>query len=100
MTTDSVSVRIDSEDLHEIDVLAKYEQQSKSDILREILALGIQDKRIEIALEKFQKREFSAWQAARFASLPLTQFLDILREKRIEFHYTVKELQEDVADLL
>ena len=100
MATDSVSVRIDSDDLREIDVLAKYEQQSKSDILREILALGIQDKRFEIALERFQKKELSAWQAARFAALPLTQFLDMLREKRIEFHYTEKELQEDAADLL
>ena len=100
MATDSVSVRVDSDDLHEIGILAKYEKQSKSDILRDILARGIRDKRIEIALGKFQKREFSAWKAARFAAVPLTEFLDILRDKRIEFHYTHKELQEDVADLL
>lgn len=97
---DTVSVRIDSDDLHEIDILAKYEKQSKSNIFRDILARGIEEKRLEIALERFQKKEFSAWKAARFASLPLTQFLDILHQKRIEFHYTHKELQEDVVDLL
>ena len=97
---ETVSVRIDSNDLHEIDTLAKYEKQSKSDVLRDILARGIEEKRLEIALERFQKKEFSAWKASRFAALPLTHFLDILREKRIEFHYTEKELQEDVADLL
>lgn len=59
-----------------------------------------QDKRIEIALEKFQKKEFSAWKAARFAAVPLTEFLSMLHDKRIEFHYTHKELQEDVADPL
>ena len=100
MATDTVSVRIDSDDLQEIDALAKYERQSKSDILREILARGIEEKRLEIALERFQKKEFSAWKAARFASVPLTQFLDILHQRRMEFHYTHKELQEDVADIL
>jgi predicted HTH domain antitoxin len=97
---ETISVRIDRTDLSKIDALAKEEKQSKSDILRDILARGIQDKRLEIALTKFQNQACSAWKAASFSGLPLTQFLDILRERRIEFHYTAKELEEDVADLL
>jgi predicted HTH domain antitoxin len=100
MATETVSVRMDSTDLREIDTLAKFGKQSKSDILRDVLGRGIQDKKLEIALQKFQQNEYSAWKAARFSALPLTQFLDILRQRRIEFHYTAKELEEDVADLL
>ena len=97
---ETVSVRIYKEDIKEIDKLSKLEKKSKSSLLREILELGLKDKKLELALEKFRKNKLSAWKAARIAEMPLSQFLDVLVEKNIDFHYGVKELEEDFEGLI
>jgi len=97
---ETVSVRIDKEDVKEINKLSKLEKKTKSNLLREILELGLKDKKLELALEKFRKNEATAWKAARIAEMPLSQFLDVLVEKKIDFHYGVKELEEDFEGLI
>ncbi len=97
---DSVSVRLPKEELKEVENILKYENATKSSILREILKLGIKKKMLEIALDKFQKNEATAWKAATIANIPLTEFLELLKERGIEFHYGLKELKEDTEDLI
>jgi len=96
----TVSVRIDNEDIKEIAELSKLEKKTKSNILREVLELGLKDKKLELALEKFRKNEATAWKAARMADIPLTLFMDILVQRGIDFHYGVKELKEDFEGLI
>ena len=95
----SISVRIPKEDMKEIEFISEEEKRKKSDILREVLNKGIMEKRLEIALKKFQKNEATAWKAASIAGVPLTKFLDILGERKIEFHYGVQELEEDMKTI-
>lgn len=90
-----LSVRIPRGDIQELDFLSKEEKKRKADLLRELVREGLKIKRIGLALEKFRNKEITVWKAARIADVPLTQFLDILREKRVEFNYTEKELEED-----
>ena len=98
--TETVSVRIDKEDIEEIDKLSKLENKTKSSLLREILELGLKDKKLELALEKFRNKEASIGKAARIAEMPLSQFMDVLVQKNIEFHYGIKELEEDFEGLI
>ncbi|MBI2646924.1 UPF0175 family protein [Candidatus Woesearchaeota archaeon] len=97
---ETVSVRIDKEELKEIDELSKIEKKTKSNVLREVLELGLKDKKIELAIEKFRNKEASIGKAAKIAEVPLSQFMDILVEKNIEFHYGIKELEEDFEGLI
>ena len=97
---ETVSVRIDKEDIEEIDKLSKLENKTKSSLLREILELGLKDKKLELALEKFRNKEASIGKAARIAEMPLSQFMDVLVQKNIEFHYGIKELEEDFEGLI
>ena len=97
---DTVSVRVQKEELSEIKEISKYERTSKSALLREILGLGIKTKKLFLALEKFRKNELTAWKAAKLAGVPLTEFLDMLKREGLEFHYTEKELEQEFADLL
>lgn len=96
---DSISVRLPKEELKEVENILKYENATKSFVLREILKLGIKKKMLEIALDRFQKNEATAWKAATIANIPLTEFLDLLKERGIEFHYSLEELKEDAQDL-
>ena len=57
-------------------------------------------KKLEIALKKFKNNEATASKAARIAGIRLSQFLDILMQKKIDFHYGLKELEEDFEGLI
>ncbi len=96
----TVSVRIDKEKLAEIRDLSKEEKRKNSEILREALELGIRQKKLAIALDKYKKKEVSIGKASEISGLPLTRFLDMLREKNVPFNYTAKDFAEDVEDLL
>ena len=97
---ETVSVRIDKLELKEINEISKLEKKTKSSVLREVLERGIKEKKLELALEKFRKNEATAWKAARMAGIPLTVFMDILVQRGIDFHYGVKELEEDFEGLI
>ncbi len=97
---ETISVRIPREELKMIDEASIIVKRKRSDVLREILELGVKQMMLEIALKKFQKNEATAWKAARLAGIPLTQFLEVLSERKINFHYTKKELREDFEGLL
>ena len=97
---ESVSVRIGGEDLLEIENLSKIENKSKSNVLRDILDIGIKEKKLEIAIKKFMNNEVTVAKAAEIANLSLTTFMDILSERKISFHYTIKELEEDFEGLI
>lgn len=96
----SISVRIPNEEMKEINGISSQAYSAKSVILREILRLGIKQKKLEIALEKFQKNEASAAKAASIAGISLSEFLDVLISRKIDFHYDIEDLREDVADLI
>jgi len=96
---ETISVRISKEDLKQVEFLSEEERRKRSDILREVLYKGIMRMKLELALKKFQNNEATAWRAARLAGIPLTQFLDLLAKKGIEFHYGVEELKEDIKNI-
>src|SRR3989344_4112909 len=97
---ETVSVRVDKSELKEIDEISKLEKKTKSHVLREMLEKGIKEKRLEMALEKFRKNEASVGKASKMAGMPLSLFMDMLVEKKIDFHYGVKELEEDFEGLI
>jgi len=97
---ETVSVRIDKPELDEINKISKMEKKTKSDILREVLDKGIKEKKLEIALERYRNKEVSMGKAANIAQMPLSLFMDLLVEKKIEAHYGIKELEEDFEGLI
>ena len=97
--TEAVSVRIDKADLQEIRRLAEVEHKSKSIVLREVLNEGLKGKKLELALETYRKREANAWKCARMAGVPLTQFMELLVQRGIDFHYGLQELRKDLEGL-
>lgn len=97
--TETMSVRITEEQVKGIDFIAGFHQQKKSETLRGIVDFGIKSKRLELALEKFQKNEATAWKAARIAGISLTSFLDVLRKHQIVFHYSKEDLDKDLRGL-
>lgn len=97
---ETVSVRIPKKELKEIEKILKYQKSTKSAMLRELLEIGIKNKMLEIAIEKFQKNEATAERAANIARVPLSLFFHILNKRGIELHYDLEEFRKDVEDLI
>jgi len=97
---ETVSVRISKEEMNALDKLSEQERLKRSVLLREVLHIGIQQKRLEYALVIYQKRGATAWKAARMAGIPLTKFLDLLVERGIDFNYTQEDFLEDAKEFV
>ncbi len=61
---------------------------------------GIKERKLEIAISKFRNNDVTIAKAAQIASLPLTVFMEILSAKKINFHYTINELEEEFEGLI
>lgn len=97
---ESISVRIPNEEMKELDKISSNAQVTKSAILREVLRLGIKQKKLEIALDKFQKNEVTVAKAAHIAGISISEFLEVLHDRGINFHYGVGELREDFERII
>ena len=60
----------------------------------------MKNKKLSLALEKFRKNELTAFKASKLAGIPLTKFLDILKNEGLDFHYAQKELEEEFVGLV
>ena len=97
---ETISVRIPKKELKEIENISREEKRKKSEVLRDVIDKGIREKKLEIALKKFQNNEATVSKASKIANVPLTSFLDILQKRGINFHYNLEDLREDMQDLL
>ena len=97
---ENVSVRIGREELKEINRISSYKEGTKSSVLREVLRLGIKQKMLEIALERFQRNEATAAKAAKVAGISLSEFLEVMHQRGINYHYAVEDLRDDFESIM
>jgi len=95
----TISVRVPKELIEEIKKIAEEEDRDKADVLREILAKGVQEKKREMAIKKYKEGKFTLWKAARYAGISLWAMIELLKEKKIELQYGEAELESDLKAL-
>jgi predicted HTH domain antitoxin len=92
-----VTLRVPEDVLEMIDEIARKEGKEKSEVIRELLKIGLRNKLVEDALKAYRERKVSMWKAAKIAGLSLWEFIEILRERGIEIQYGIKDLEEDLS---
>ncbi len=93
---ENIGARIPREVRKDIEYVAKEEQVDKSKIIRDLLAEAVKKRIIQIALEKYAKREVSIGRAAELARIPIADFMMLLAEQKITINYTLDSLREDI----
>lgn len=83
----------------EIEKLASLEDTDKSKLIRELIVLGIKERKLEEALKLYIQSRISLWKAARLADLSLWKMMEIVKERKIPAQYGEKELKEDLKAL-
>jgi len=78
-----VSVRIPEEIDKEIRRMAKQARVSKSAILREILELGLYEKKLRQAIKWYIRGRFSLDDAADYLGISIFEFIDIMKERHL-----------------
>lgn len=91
-----MSLRLPPELFGRIDEISKKEGRDRSEVIRELLRRGLQDKLVEDAVKLYSEGKVSMWRAAKIAGLSLWEFIELMKDKRIEIQYGVRELEEDI----
>lgn len=94
-----MSFRLSAEIRSMLDDLAGEESKDRSELVRELLTVGLKEKKIQKAIELYKRGKATLWKAARTADISIWKMMEILRERGIEAQYGVKELEEDLKAL-
>ncbi|MGI0150134.1 MAG: UPF0175 family protein [Thermoplasmata archaeon] len=89
-------MRVDDEEIEDLDRLAEAMGLSRSEIARSALREGMRRLRKEKALGRYLNLEFTLSRAARFAGVTIQEMAEIARERGIPFfRYSLDELRRD-----
>jgi len=96
---DMISLRLPKELREELERLSEAEDRDTSTLIRELLARGMRERKLERSLGLYSKGKITLWKAARLAGVSLWEMTDALKARRVELHYDVTDLYEDLAGL-
>ena len=91
-----VSFRLPADLQKELEIISKEEDKDKSEIVRELIRLGIKERKIEKAVRLYKEGKVSAPRAAEIADVSLWKMIEIFAERKVEAQYGLKELEEDI----
>lgn len=94
-----ITLRMEKHLRQQLDEMSEQEDRDRSEIVRELLQVGLREKRIVHALELYKEGKITLWKAARTAGVSLWRMIDLLRERKIELQYGLQELRQDFMPL-
>lgn len=94
-----ISTRIDSSIEKEIEKIAQERQISRSVLLREAIVKGLAELKLEYSLELYKKGKVTTWKAAHLADLPLWEFMDAIKKRKIPSQYSIEDAKEDIKQV-
>lgn len=99
MPLKSVTARLPPEMLREVEKLAEREKIDRSELIRRLLDLALQQRRREEALETYRAGNVTLWKAAEMAGLSLREMMDLVKIEKIPVPYTIEDLRRDVENV-
>jgi predicted HTH domain antitoxin len=97
---ENIGTRVSKDIAEDIEYLAKEWNVDKSKIVRDLLALAVKKRLMDLALEKYSKREISLGRAAEIARLPLSDFMEEAAERNVAMNYSLESLKGDFEKAL
>lgn len=92
----NLQVRVDDEEIDELDELAEEMRLSRSEVARSALREGVRKLRTEKALSRYLNLEFTLARAAQYAGVTIREMAQAARERGIPyFRYSLEELRRD-----
>lgn len=96
--TKLISTRAPEDLIKEVDKFAEKEKIGRTVLVRKILMKGLEQYKIEYALDQYKKGKTTLWKAAELSGLPLWSFIEKAKEEKIS-HYTLEDAKEDIKQV-
>lgn len=91
-----VTARVPEDLYEEIERIRESEQLDRSTAIKRLLERGIEDWRLETAIDRYRDGSISLGRATELAGVSLWRMLDTLDERGVELHYTGDDLEADI----
>ncbi len=91
-----IAFRLSDDVGRELRRLSREAGSDRSALLRELIGLGLQEKRVETALQRYRQGRVSAGKASEEAGVSLWRWLEIMEERGVETQYGRRDLESDV----
>lgn len=97
MPTKTVSTRLESADLRQLEALEESKDLDRATLVRTLLKRGMRDMRLELGVDAYRAEKVTLGRAAEIAGLGTWDFLALMADKHLELHYGVEDLESDLA---
>jgi len=99
LTLKPLAVRVPEEIEKEILEVAEREKLDKATVVRTLIAMGIEERRKQTALELLRDGKVTFAKAAEMAKLSLWEFADLVKQRNIEWvRYTPEETEKKIKE--
>lgn len=99
MTYKTLTVRISKNMLKEVDKLSSEAEVEKSVALREILSIGLKQKKIQNAIARYKTGKISFGRAVELSGIDYRAFVEELRKRGEITRYSKDKLLKEVSSL-
>lgn len=96
MVTTTLSTRITREESEILDTLAEETGMARSNLVKTLLRRGMKELRMDVAAEAYAQHRVTLSRAAEIGGLSLWDFIAQMGPRRLDLHYDVAELAEDL----
>ena len=98
--TEIVSTRVSDDLARDLSKIEEVEKADRATVVRKLLAASVAEWKKDYALKLYSQGKVTLWRAARLAEVTLREMMELAAERGIEFKYTLKDLDEDLAEAL
>ena len=99
MGHNAISLRIAPYVVKEIDALAKEEHVERSNLLRELLKIGLRETKIEHAVEQYKQSKVTIGRMVEMTGLSRHEVFRELQKRGVSVHYSKNRLIKEISDL-
>ncbi|MBD3228701.1 MAG: ribbon-helix-helix protein, CopG family [Candidatus Lokiarchaeota archaeon] len=92
--TKQMNLRLDEDLIKEFEELAKEENLDRSSLVRKILIEGLQQERLNFAIQKYILKEVSIERAAEIAHISLHEFILKLSQLGIPSNFSLEDFKK------
>ena len=98
--TKQMNLRLDEDLIKEFEELAEQENLDRSALVRKILIEGLQQERLNFALQKYMMKEISIERASEIARIPLHDLILKMSQLGIPSNLTIEDFEKILWDIL
>ena len=89
-----MNLRLDDDLIKEFEELAKEENLDRSSLVRKILLEGLQQERLNFAIQKYMLKEVSIERAAEIARISLHEFILKMSQLGIPSNFSLEDFEK------